>query len=222
MFPYKKDQLNFPMKVIATNISKGTTITWHGKEEKTGIFKTPTPAPIFLGKTDVDKDTVVDRKYHGGLDKACYLFSVDEYEYWKKLYPKLTWDWGMFGENLTIKGLDESKIRIGDIYKIGGALVQISQPREPCYKLGIKFEDQNILKQFIDRSHPGTYVRILKEGFVRQGDSAILEEQSKNTLTVQQFYNLLFAKDKSQKLLQLAINNEALPLKKRESLEKYL
>ncbi len=210
------------MKVIATNISKGTIITWHGKEEKTGIFKTPTQEPIFLGKTDVEKDTVVDRKYHGGLDKACYLFSAEEYKYWKKLYPNLDWDWGKFGENLTIAGLEESQIRIGDIYKLGGALVQISQPREPCYKLGIRFETQNIIKQFIDRSHPGTYVRILEEGLVSQGDSMVLVKQSENSLTIQQFYQLLFAKEKSRELLHLAINNQALPLKKRESLEKYL
>ncbi len=210
------------MKVIATNISKGTIITWHGKEEKTGIFKTPTQEPIFLGKTDVEKDTVVDRKYHGGLDKACYLFSAEEYKYWKKLYPNLDWDWGMFGENLTIAGLEESQIRIGDIYKLGGALVQISQPREPCYKLGIRFETQNIIKQFIDRSHPGTYVRIMEEGLVSQGDSMVLVKQSENSLTIQQFYQLLFAKAKSRELLHLAINNQALPLKKRESLEKYL
>lgn len=210
------------MKVIATNISKGTIITWHGKEEKTGIFKTPTQEPIFLGKTDVEKDTVVDRKYHGGLDKACYLFSAEEYKYWKKLYPNLDWDWGKFGENLTIAGLEESQIRIGDIYKLGGALVQISQPREPCYKLGIRFETQNIIKQFIDRSHPGTYVRIMEEGLVSQGDSMVLVKQSENSLTIQQFYQLLFAKEKSRELLHLAINNQALPLKKRESLEKYL
>ncbi len=210
------------MKVIATNISKGTIITWHGKEEKTGIFKTPTQEPIFLGKTDVEKDTVVDRKYHGGLDKACYLFSAEEYKYWKKLYPNLDWDWGKFGENLTIAGLEESQIRIGDIYKLGGALVQISQPREPCYKLGIRFETQNIIKQFIDRSHPGTYVRILEEGLVSQGDSMVLVRQSENSLTIQQFYQLLFAKEKSRELLHLAINNQALPLKKRKSLEKYL
>ena len=210
------------MKVIATNISKGTIITWHGKEEKTGIFKVPTAEPIFLGKTDVDKDTVVDRKYHGGLDKACYLFSSDEYAYWKKLYPNLDWDWGMFGENLTIAGLEESQIRIGDIYKLGDALVQISQPREPCYKLGIRFKTQNIIRQFIDRSHPGTYVRILEEGLVSQGDSMVLVKQSENSLTTQQFYDLLFAKEKSRELLHLAINNQALPLKKRESLEKYV
>lgn len=210
------------MKVIATNISKGNTIMWHGKQEKTGIFKTPTTSPIFLGKTDVEKDMVVDRKYHGGLDKACYLFSAEEYTYWKEMYSNLDWDWGMFGENLTIKGLDEAQIRIGDIYKIGSALVQISQSREPCYKLGIRFKTQNILKQFIDRSHPGTYVRILEEGLVSQGENMVLEEQSENSLTVQQFYNLLFAKTKSKELLNLAVKNMALPLKKRESLEKYL
>ena len=155
------------MKIISTNIGNPTTFLWNGKHEKTGIYKYPTSESLFLGKTDVDKDTVIDRKHHAGEHKACYLFSSDYYGYWKNLYPQLNWDWGMFGENLTVEGMDESKIRIGDVYKIGAALVQVSQPREPCYKLGIRVGNQEILKQFIDYGHPGTYVRILVEGQVK-------------------------------------------------------
>nr|WP_276169206.1 MOSC domain-containing protein [Zobellia alginiliquefaciens] len=210
------------MKVISTNIGSPTTIAWNGKEELTGIYKYPVEEPLFLGKTEVAKDTIIDRKHHAGVNKACYLFSKNHYAYWKNLYPNLDWNWGMFGENLTINGLDESKIRIGDIYKLGTALVQVSQPREPCYKLGIRFEDQSVLKQFIDYGFPGTYVRILEEGEVKKGDALALVEQSENTLTVKDFYHLLYMRPKDPRILQLALSNTALPEYKRERLKKHL
>lgn len=210
------------MKVIATNIGKPTTITWNGKEVQTGIFKYPTQEALFLGKTDVQKDIVIDRKHHGGENKACYLFSADHYPYWKSKYPHLEWNWGMFGENLTIEELNESGIRIGDIYRIGSSLVQVTQPREPCYKLGVRFGNQDIIKQYINHGHPGIYVRILEEGSVNKGDSLELTEQSNNPLTVQQFYNLLYAKEKDLNVLNLAIDNASLPDYKRERLKKYL
>lgn len=209
------------MKVISTNIGTSTKIVWNGKNTTTGIYKFPINKPIFLDIEDVLGDTVVDRKYHGGVYKACYLFSADNYPYWKEKYPHLKWDWGMFGENLTMEGLDESKIRIGSTYKLGSALVQITQPREPCYKLGIRFGNQGILKQYIDHGFPGTYVRVVEPGKVTVGDSMELVEESKSPLTVQQFFNLLFSPTKDRDLVQQAINNPALPLGKREKLEKW-
>ncbi|AEM71225.1 MOSC domain containing protein [Allomuricauda ruestringensis DSM 13258] len=209
------------MKVISTNLGKPTKIVWNGKETTTGIYKFPVKEPLFLDSEDVHGDTVVDRKYHGGIYKACYLFSARNYPHWKAKYPHLEWDWGMFGENLTLDSLNESQIRIGSIYKLGSALVQITQPREPCYKLGIRFEDQNILKQFINHGFPGTYVRVLQPGTVRVGDSMQLAEESKNLLTVQEFYMLIFSKEKDQDVLELALKNEALPPNKREKLKKW-
>ncbi|TMM56010.1 MOSC domain-containing protein [Maribacter algarum] len=210
------------MQVISTNIGTSTTFIWNGKEEQTGIFKYPTTNSIFLGKNDVLNDTVINRVNHAGINKACYLFASDNYPYWKELYPELDWDWGMFGENLTIEGLDESKIRVGDIYKLGGTLVQVSQPREPCYKLGVRFGTQDILRQFINHNKPGTYVRILKEGEVKTGDSLELIEQSENTLTTQQFYELMFMREKPQELLALFMDNPSVPQYKKERYKKFL
>ena len=210
------------MQVISTNIAKPRTVLWRGKQVTTGIYKTSTNQPIYLGKEDVKDDEVSDRKVHGGIYKACYLFSADHYSYWKNLYPELDWNWGMLGENLTVSGLDETKIYIGDIYKIGTALVQITQPREPCFKFGIKFGTQNVLKQFINHGCPGTYVRVLEEGYVENDDVLTLMERPKNSLSIAQFFNLLFAKDKNQELLALALKNEALPLKKRVKLVAFI
>ncbi len=208
------------MRVLSTNIGTSTTFLWNGEEQQTGIFKYPISEPLSLGKTGVENDTIANRKVHGGVDKACYLFSAEQYPYWRELYPNLDWDLGMFGENLTVAGLDEATARIGNIYQLGTALVQISQPREPCYKLGVRFGDQQILKQFISHGYPGTYVRVLKEGVVQVGDTFILEELSENPLTVKQFYHLLYEKKKNPEIIALAISNMALPEYKRERLKK--
>ena len=210
------------MRVLSTNLGKPTTFLWNGKEEQTGIFKKPVSEPLHLTTNDVSNDTVIDRIHHGGMNKACYLFAADNYPYWKQLYPTLDWNWGMFGENLTIEGMDESLMRIGDIYKIGGALVQVSQPREPCYKLGIRFGTQEVLRQFIAHNRPGTYVRILEEGKVHKGDTLDLQEQSENTLSVQQFYELMFAKEKTKEILQLFMSNTSVPQYKKERYKKFL
>ncbi|WP_036383187.1 MOSC domain-containing protein [Muricauda sp. MAR_2010_75] len=210
------------MKVISTNIGHPTPIVWNGKQTTTGIYKQPVEEPLFLETESVAKDTIADRKVHGGVFKACYLFSADQYPYWKEKYPHLEWDWGMFGENLTVEGLDESKIKIGSVYRLGTALVQITQPREPCFKLGIRFGSQDILKEFIDHGFPGTYVRILEVGKVGTSDMMELVEESQDTLTTQEFYRLLFSREKNQEHLKLAIENDALPPEKRERLEKLL
>lgn len=210
------------MKIVSTNIAKPTTILWRGQKVITGIYKTPTNNPIYLGKDIVKGDEVTDRKHHGGEYKACYLFSADHYPYWKKLYPHLDWNWGMFGENLTISGLDETKICIGDIYKIGKALIQITLPREPCFKFGVKFGTPNVLKQFIAHNRSGTYVRVIEDGFATTGDYFKLVDHAKDSVTIVQFFELLFSKDKNQKHLALAIENEALELKKRVRLASFL
>ncbi|MDO1498940.1 MOSC domain-containing protein [Winogradskyella maritima] len=128
----------------------------------------------------------------------------------------------MFGENLTISGLDESEMLVGNIYRIGKALVQVTQPREPCYKLGVRFNDVKIIKDFIAHNHPGTYVKVIEEGRVTIGDSVILEQASTNTLSVQNFYQLLYDKEKNKDMLALFMSNDAVPLYKKEKFKKFL
>jgi len=210
------------MKIISTNLAKPRTINWNGQKITTGIYKIPVTEPIYLEKEAVKGDEVTDRAVHGGTHKACYLFSADHYPYWKNLYPNLDWNWGMFGENLTVSGLDETQLYIGDIYKIGSALVQVTQPREPCFKFGIKFGNQHALKQFIQHGFPGTYVSILEEGHVKVNDTFSLVECSKNRLTIAQLFHLYYAENKDQVLLNLAINNEAIPVRKRVKLMAYI
>ena len=210
------------MKVISTNIAEPKTVLWRGRKIQTGIYKKPIDEAIFLGKEDVAKDAVIDRKHHGGEYKACYLFGADYYGDWKEKYPQLYWEWGMFGENLTVAALDENNLQIGAIYKLGKAVVQITEPRQPCYKLGIKFGTQKVILEFLEYGHPGTYVRILKEGDVSTGNVLEFMENGPNSLTVAQYNELVNQKVKDRDLVELAIENPCVSSKKRELFKKYV
>jgi MOSC domain-containing protein YiiM len=150
------------------------------------------------------------------------LFSETHYPYWKNRYPHLDWTYGMLGENLTVKDLNEKELHIGDIYKVGNALVQITQPREPCYKFAVKFDSKTVVKEFIDHGYSGTYVRVLEPGTVSVGDTFELVEKASNSISIFQFFKLLFSEDKNKDHIKAIIDNEALPKKKREQLKRYL
>jgi MOSC domain-containing protein YiiM len=182
------------MKIISANIGDPAIIEWRGKKVKTGIYKYSVPHPVFLGKEDVEKDHVIDRRYHGGVDKACYLYSADHYKYWKEFYPELEMPWGMFGENLTVEGLHEANVNIGDTFQIGEAVIQATQPRQPCYKLGIRFGTQKMVKQFVDSGFAGVYVRVLQKGKVKTGDKIVLIDK-KDSLSIQKIFKLLYLTD---------------------------
>ncbi len=194
------------MRIVSTNTGEPKTIEWNGKKVLTGTYKYSVPGPVFLGKENVDNDSVMDRKHHGGIDKACYLYSADHYTYWGKLYPTLEMPWGMFGENLTVEGLFENNIHIGDIFQAGEATVQVTQPRQPCYKLGIRFENSMVVKQFVESGFPGVYVRILKTGNIMAGDHLVCLEKQK-TVSVQEIFKLLYTPEFSKEAIEEAINN---------------
>ena len=194
------------MKVISTNISEPKEIEYRGKKVKTGIYKQPVNTGIFLEKEDVKSDTVIDRKNHGGIDKACYLYSLESYTFWKNEYPELDWKYGMFGENLTVLGLDERLIKIGERYKIGDAVIEVSQPRQPCFKLGVRFESQTILKKFINTTHSGIYVRVLKNGLVKPNDIMELVEPKPSNPSVNDAFKCLYQKELQKSLIDKVLN----------------
>ncbi len=198
------------MKIISTNIGKKRLLKWNGKEIYTGIYKFPVDESLQLERTDVAGDDVMDRKYHGGEDKACYLYSADHYPFWQSKFPNLNWQFGMFGENLTAAGLDESQIHIGDIFKIGNTVVQITQPRQPCFKLGIRLENPSALKMFVDAEKPGTYVRILESGIVRQDDLLELIERKEQNYTLKEIFHFLYHAESNLEQIKKAIEIEEL------------
>lgn len=158
------------MKIVATNIGEKKEIDWKGKKVTTGIFKYAVDQPIFLDTENVKDDAVCDRRYHGGINKAVYAYSLDHYDYWKELHPDLDFEYGIFGENLTVTGLDETQIHIGDIFRVGECVLEVTQPREPCMKLGVRFNNMKVVKQFWNTSKSGVYFKILLTGHVKAGD----------------------------------------------------
>lgn len=177
------------MKIISTNIGQKQTVNWKGKDVVTGIFKYATSSPIFLNVEEVKGDVICDRRYHGGIDKAVYAYSFKHYAYFKELYPNLDWQYGMFGENLTIDDLDEETIFSGDVFKVGEAIVEVTKPREPCMKLGIRFNDMKIVKQFWNTTKSGVYFKVLQTGNVKVGDEFKKIKSGLDNQTIAAMYN---------------------------------
>ena len=159
------------MKIIATNIGERKEIDWKGKIITTGIFKYPVDVPVFLDKEDVKGDVICNRAHHGGIEQAVYGYSEAHYAYWKEQYPALEWQYGMVGENLTIENLEETAIHVGDTFKVGECIVEATKQRNPCVKLGVRFNDMKIVKQFWNTTMCGVYFKILQTGNVQVGDT---------------------------------------------------
>ena len=176
------------MRVVSVNIGEKRSVNYKGKIIETGIFKQPVNTPIFLDVEDVKDDVVIDRKYHGGINQAVYAYSENHYSYWKELYPNLDWNYGMFGENLTISNLEETKINVGDTYKLGDVILEVTKPRQPCTKLGIVFGTQNILKQFWNSTKSGIYFKVLQKGSVTTADKMVLLKKCKNQPSIAEVY----------------------------------
>lgn len=159
------------MKIIATNLGEKKEVLWKGKSITTGIFKHAVEHPIYLETELVKGDTICDRKHHGGIDQAVYGYSLKHYNYFKELYPDLDWQMGMFGENLTLDDLDETNIHVGDVFKVGETILEVTKPRQPCKTLGVRFNDMKIVKQFWNTTFSGIYFKVLQTGFVKTGDA---------------------------------------------------
>ena len=176
------------MKVVSVNIGSKKIVEWNGRKVVTGIFKEPVKEAIFLGKEDVLNDVVVDRKYHGGVDQAVYAYSLKHYDYWKTLYPDIELSKGMFGENLTMSDLDETKIHSGSKYQLGAVILEVTKPREPCMKLGIRFGTQKVLKQFWNSTKSGIYFKVIQTGSVNIGDELKLISKNPSGPTIAEMY----------------------------------
>lgn len=199
------------MKLISINAGLPRAVTWQGKPVTTGIFKEPVSGPVMLRKLNLEGDRQADLSVHGGADKAVYVYPAEHYDYWRVELPGTPLPWGAFGENFTITGLLEDEINIGDRFRIGGAEVVVTQPRLPCYKLGVKFGRADMVKRFLASRRTGFYVAVLKEGEVAAGEAIELISRDENKVTVADITRL-YAFDKADTAtLQRAIRVEALP-----------
>jgi len=159
------------MKIISVNVGQPRIVLWKGLEVSTGIFKEPIAGPVMLRRLDLDGDRQADLEVHGGPAKAVYAYPSEHYSLWREELREPELRWGNFGENFTTEGLLESDACIGDRFRIGEALVMVTQPRFPCYKLGIRFGREDIIEKFLKSGRSGIYFAVLEEGLVSAGDA---------------------------------------------------
>ncbi len=184
---------------------------FQGKEVVTGIFKELIKGHVKLRKLNLDGDRQADLTVHGGPDKAVYAYPVEHYDYWKVQLPDTVLPWSMFGENLTTEGILEDMFNIGDQFQIGSARVMMTQPRMPCYKLGVRFGRTDIIRKFLVSGRPGFYFRVLKEGEVGAVDPIELISRDKNNITVKDIVRLYVHDKEDIEAMRRASKLEALP-----------
>jgi MOSC domain-containing protein YiiM len=199
------------MKIISINVGRPRVVMRNGEPVSTGIFKEPVTGRVRLRTLNLDGDRQADLSVHGGPYKAVYVYPVEHYEYWRRELPEMHLPLGMFGENFTTEGLNESETYIGDMFSVGSARVMVTQPRMPCYKLGIRFGRNDIIKRFLASGRSGFYLSVLQEGEVGEGDEIALTEKAENSVRVSDITRL-YAKDRTDvETLRRAILVEALP-----------
>ena len=160
-----------PMILKSVNVSRPLEVQYGDTLITTGIFKQPVSGSLRVGPYNLAGDGQADLNNHGGEHKAVYAYSFDHYPYWRTVLKREEMNCGQFGENLTVAGLDESACCIGDQLQIGSALFTITQPRVPCFKLGIRFGDENMPRLFSESARTGFYLKVLREGAVEAGDT---------------------------------------------------
>ena len=199
------------MKILSVNVGVPREVTWQGKLVTTGIFKDPVKGPVMLRTLNLDGDQQADLTVHGGVDKAVYAYPSEHYAYWREELPGLDLPWGMFGENFTTEGLFEEAVYIGDRFGIGEAEAVVTEPRMPCYKLGLKFGRADIIKRFLASRRTGFYFAVVREGMVGAGDAVRLIGREQVDISVADITRLYAFERDDAKGLRRAIEVEMLP-----------
>jgi MOSC domain-containing protein YiiM len=182
------------MKIVSLNVGLPREVLWHGQPVTTGIFKSPTSERIRLRTLNLDGDRQADLTVHGGEHKAVYCYPVEHYDYWKKKLPGRDLPFGVFGENFATEGMLEQDIHLGDRFAINDAEVVVTQPRLPCYKLGIRFQADDMVKKFLASRRIGFYVAVTREGSVAAGDEMIPVVRNASAISIADFLRLFLTK----------------------------
>ncbi len=199
------------MKIISLNVGRPRLVVSGGQTVSTGIYKAPVEGRVMLRALNLDGDRQADLTVHGGPAKAAYAYPAEHYGYWREQLPGAELPWGMFGENFTTEGLDETAVNVGDRFRVGSAEVTVTQPRMPCYKLGIKFGRADIVKRFLASGRTGFYFSVGREGEVGAGDGFELIGRDANGVTVADIIRL-YARDRGDfETMRRAVAVEALP-----------
>lgn len=180
------------MELVSLNVGKPQTVNHNGQDWQTGIFKVAVTSPLFLSKLGFEGDQVADTVNHGGPDKAVNVYSHEHYAFWEQETGTALPPVSAFGENLTVRGMLERDVCIGDIYQIGDAVVQISQGRIPCGKITVRTGIEGMRNKFIETKLTGFYLRVLQEGYVSPGSTITLVEKHPAGITLEAINQLLY------------------------------
>jgi MOSC domain-containing protein YiiM len=210
------------MRVVSLNVGLPREVEWHGQTVRTSVFKTPADRRLHVTTLNFEGDEQSDLSVHGGVDKAVYAYPSEHYAYWRQELPQADLPWGVFGENLTVEGFLEEDVRIGDRFRVGSAEFVVTQPRMPCFKLGIRFGRPDILKRFLHSGRTGFYFAVVLEGEVGAGDSIERIARADEGLTVADVVNLYTVDSENQELLRRATLSSALPENWRDYFRKRL
>ncbi|PWT83026.1 MAG: MOSC domain-containing protein [Acidobacteria bacterium] len=199
------------MKLLSVNVGMPREVDWQGKIVRTSIFKSPVLSPVRVATLNLEGDQQSDLRVHGGVHKAVYVYPSEHYRFWREEIPDLDLPWGIFGENFTTEGVFEEAVRIGDRFRVGSAEFVVTQPRMPCFKLGIRFGRPEIIKRFLQSGRSGFYFSVAKEGRVTAGDLMEPITRDEHGVTVTDIVNLYKADETSRDLLRRASELPALP-----------
>src|SRR5215831_10137429 len=192
------------MKLISLNTGRPRDVVVHGRTVRTSIWKSPRAGRLHVSTLNIAGDEQSDLASHGGTYKAVYCYPSEHYEYWRRELPDAEFPWGVFGENLTTEGLLETDVRIGDRLAIGSAQFLVTQPRQPCFKLGIRFGRDDMVRRFVASGRSGFYVRVVHEGDIASGDPIRFVERSAGSISVSDIFALHFDDDANDDELRRA------------------
>jgi MOSC domain-containing protein YiiM len=199
------------MKTVSVNVGLPRELEWKGITVSTGIFKEPVTGSVTVRRNNLDGDRQADLTVHGGPNKAVYGYASEHYPYWRKQLPKMELPWGVFGENLTTEGVSEDSLHIGDVVRVGSAVLRVVQPRQPCYKLQIRFGRDDIIQRFLVSGRSGFYFSIVEEGEVEAGSPIEVVSRDENQVTVADIHRLYLGIEPNPELLRRALRVPALP-----------
>lgn len=197
------------MQLLSVNVAHPREVSYRGRTYLTAIFKQPVAGGFAVRRLNIDGDSQGNPRTHGGPDMAVYVFGHEHYAQWEREFGRQL-PFGSFGENLTVTGMDEAEVAVGDVFRIGGARLQVTEPRTPCHKLAMKFEDDDLPRRFAATGHVGFYCRVLTEGDIVAGDAIVLEVRDPARLTVAEVLALWADKGATTARLARALDVAAL------------
>ena len=199
------------MKVVSVNVGLPREVMWKGLTVQTGIFKEPVDGTVPVNELNLAGDRQADLTVHGGPAKAVYAYPAEHYEFWKKELPDWKFSFGNFGENLTTEGISEETLSIGDVVKVGSAVLRVTQPRMPCYKLQIRFDREDMIKRFLGSGLSGFYFSVVERGSVKAGSAVEIVQRDPNGVSVRDILRLYLHQTADRELLRRVVNVPALP-----------